>query len=84
MVNIFSKIFLIPGIPKDFLRKALTKCGGHVRLTERGDPPSPRVETLSVEEMRGVSCGSKQGDTKPKNSLKNSLLQDLPAHHAAH
>jgi hypothetical protein len=53
-------------------------------LQKGGTPLPPRVETLSVEEMRGVSCGSKQGDTKPKNSLKNSLLQDLPAHHAAH
>jgi hypothetical protein len=40
-VNDFLKIFLIPGIPKDFLRKALTKGGGYGRLTGRGEPPSP-------------------------------------------
>jgi hypothetical protein len=43
-VNIFLKIFLTPGLPKDFLRKVLTKCGGHVRLTGRGDPPPPRLK----------------------------------------
>jgi hypothetical protein len=54
-----------------------------VDLQVGGNPPPPDLE-LCQGKMRGVSCGSKQGDTKPKNSLKNSLLQDLPAHHAAH
>ena len=82
-VNIFSKIFLIPGLPKDFLRKALTKGGGYGRLTGRGDPPPPNLE-LCQGKMCGVSCGEQIKADKTKNCFTKPLLQVLPAHHAAH